>query len=167
MSRGGASAAFLGIPFARLAEQANIWSLPMEGAAIAPAEQVTSGQQVIESVNVSRDGSWLYYDSNLAGSSDIYRMRLPSGNPERLTRDSTNEFSPVPSPDGREVVFHSFRGGTRDLYSYPLDGGSLETVAAMALALHGLSVTPQHVRNLIAEGRFTRVGPTPSRRERQ
>jgi len=121
------------IAFARLAEQANIWSLPMEGAAIAPAEQVTSGQQVIESVAVSRDGSWLYYDSNLAGSSDIYRMRLPSGNPERLTRDSTNEFSPVPSPDGREVVFHSFRGGTRDLYSYPLDGGSLETVAASPL----------------------------------
>jgi TolB protein len=121
------------IAFARLAEQANIWSLPIEGAAVAPAEQVTSGQQVIESVAVSRDGSWLYYDSNLAGSSDLYRMRLPSGNPERLTRDSTNEFSPAPSPDGREVVFHSFRGGTRDLYSYPLDGGSLETVAASPL----------------------------------
>jgi Tol biopolymer transport system component len=118
------------IAFARLTEQANIWSLPIEGAAIAPAEQVTSGQQVIESVAVSRDGSWLYYDSNLAGSSDLYRMRLPSGNPERLTRDSTNEFSPVPSPDGREVVFHSFRGGTRNLYSYPLDGSSFQTVAA-------------------------------------
>jgi Tol biopolymer transport system component/tRNA A-37 threonylcarbamoyl transferase component Bud32 len=121
------------LAYARLAEQANIWSLPIEGAAVAAAEQVTSGQQVIESVNVSRDGSWLYYDSNLAGSSDLYRMRLPSGNPERLTRDSTNEFSPVPSPDGREVVFHSFRGGTRDLYSYPLDGGSIETVAATPL----------------------------------
>jgi TolB protein len=60
-------------------------------------------------------------------------MPLPSGNPERLTRDSTNEFSPVPSPDGREVVFHSFRAGTRNLYSYPLDGGSVETVAASPL----------------------------------
>src|SRR5688500_11259935 len=79
------------IAFARLAEQANIWSLPVEGATIAPAEQVTSGQQVIESVAVSRDGSWLYYDSNLAGSSDLYRMRLSSGTPERLTRDSPNE----------------------------------------------------------------------------
>ena len=121
------------LAYARLVEQANIWSLPIEGAVAAAAEQVTSGQQVIESVNVSRDGSWLYYDSNLAGSSDLYRMRLPSGAPERLTRDSTNEFSPVPSPDGREVVFHSFRGGTRNLYAYPLDGGSLETVAASPL----------------------------------
>jgi Tol biopolymer transport system component len=121
------------LAYARLTEQANVWSLPIAGAAVAAAEQVTSGQQVIESVNISRDGSWLYYDSNLAGSSDLYRMPLPSGNPERLTRDSTNEFSPVPSPDGREVVFHSFRAGTRNLYSYPLDGGSVETVAASPL----------------------------------
>jgi len=46
----------------------------------------------------------------------------------------------------------------------PLDGRGLITGLYAAWLL---SVTPQHVRNLIAEGRFTRVGPTPSRRERQ
>jgi Tol biopolymer transport system component len=121
------------LAYALLTESSNIWSLPLAGAANAPAEQVTSGQQVIESVAVSRDGTWLYYDSNLAGNSDIYRVRLPSGNPERLTVDPTNEFSPAPSPDGREVAFHSFRGGTRNVYLLPLDGGSLEPVAASPL----------------------------------
>ncbi len=121
------------LAYALLAESSNIWSLPLVGAADAPAEQITFGQQVIESVCVSRDGAWLYYDSNLAGNSDIYRMRLPSGNPERLTVDATNEFSPAPSPDGREVAFHSFRGGTRNVYLLPLDGGALESVATSAL----------------------------------
>jgi Tol biopolymer transport system component/tRNA A-37 threonylcarbamoyl transferase component Bud32 len=121
------------LAYALLAESSNIWSLPLVGAAGAPAEQITFGQQVIESVCVSRDGAWLYYDSNLAGNSDIYRIRLPSGNPERLTVDLTNEFSPAPSPDGREVAFHSFRGGTRNVYLLPLDGGALESVATSSL----------------------------------
>ncbi len=121
------------LAYARLTESANIWSLPLMGAAAATPEQITSGQQVIESVAVSRDGAWLYYDSNLAGSSDLYRRQLPSGTPERLTRDPTNEFSPAPSPDGREVAFQSFGRGTRDVYLLPLDGGSLQTVAGTSL----------------------------------
>ncbi len=118
------------LTYALLRESANVWSLPIDGAATVPAQQVTNGRQVIETIAVSRDGAWLYYDSDLAGNGDIYRMRLPSGIPERLTLDPSDEFGPAPSPDGREVVFHSFRGLTRNVYLLPLDGGALETVAA-------------------------------------
>jgi eukaryotic-like serine/threonine-protein kinase len=118
------------LAYALLAESANVWSLPVEGAATATPQQVTSGRQVIETLAVSRDGAWLYYDSDLAGNGDIYRMRLPSGTPERLTRDDGDEFGPAPSPDGREVAFHSFHGGNRNIYLLPLDGGARETVAA-------------------------------------
>jgi Tol biopolymer transport system component len=90
--------------------------------------QVTFGQQTIESFTLSRDGRWLYYDSDLAGNSDIYRMSLATGIPERLTTDGTPEFVPSPSPDGRSVVFHSFRGDSRDIYLLPLDGGALEKI---------------------------------------
>ena len=38
-------------------------------------------------------------------------MALPGGTPERLTTDSSDDFFPAPSPDGREVAFHSWRGG--------------------------------------------------------
>jgi TolB protein len=117
--------------YAPVTESANIWSLPIEGG--APAAQITSGRQTIENVAVSRDGEWLYYDSNLAGNSDIYRLRLPSGNPERLTLDPTNEFGPVPSPDRREVAFHAFDGGTRNVYLLRLDGGGREAVASSPL----------------------------------
>jgi Tol biopolymer transport system component len=118
------------VAYALLTETANVWWLPVVGAAVARPEQVTFGQQTVSNIVVSHDGAWLYYDSDLAGNSDLYRTRLPTGTPERLTADMTSEFAPAPSPDGREVAFHSIRGGSRNVYSLPLDGGALQTVVA-------------------------------------
>lgn len=97
---------------------------------VSEATPVTRGTQVIESVGISRDEQWLYYDSNLGGNSDIYRLRLPDGEPERLTTDPADDFTPNVSPDGREVVFHSWRSGSRDLHVMPLDGGPVQRVTS-------------------------------------
>jgi Tol biopolymer transport system component len=114
----------------RLVETSNVWSLPFppKGASEASATQVTSGTQVVEEAEPSADGKWLYYDSNVSGTSELYRMRLPRGVPEQLTFDSTDDFSPVPSPDGTKVAFHSWRSGSRDIYVLPLDGGPVQAV---------------------------------------
>ena len=109
----------------------NTWSMPIPDGAPTSAEgavPVTSGAQVIENLNVSRDGRWLLYESNLAGNSDIYRWPLAGGESERLTSDLTDEFAPALSPDGTEIAFHSWRTGSRDLWVQPLDGGPLERV---------------------------------------
>ena len=45
-------------------------------------------------MGLSRDGRWLYYDSDLSGNSDLYRMALPGGAPERLTTDPADDFFP-------------------------------------------------------------------------
>ncbi len=102
----------------------NLWSLPFppHGATQDAATAVTSGTQVIE--NDSTDGSWIYFDSDVSGVSELYRQRLPDGEPEQLTTDPSDEFSPDPSPDGRELAFHSWRSGSRDLYVMPLHGES-------------------------------------------
>ena len=113
----------------------NIWSLPRPSSgtvSVSAATSVTKGTQVIEGVKVSRDGHWLVYDSNLGGNSDIYRLRLPDGEPERLTTDPADDFSPSLSPDGREVAFHSWRSGNRDIYVMPLDGGPVQQVTSTA-----------------------------------
>jgi len=119
----------------RLVETSNVWSLPFppQGASEATATQVTSGTQVVEEAEPSADGKWLYYDSNVSGTSELYRMRLPRGAPEQLTFDSTDDFSPLPSPDGKRVAFHSWRSGSRDIYVLPLDGGPVQTVTASPL----------------------------------
>jgi serine/threonine-protein kinase len=113
--------------------RANIWSLPIpRGAPITAdgAVQVTRGNQVIESMRVSRDGRWLLYDSNLRGNADAWRMPIAGAEPEQLTSDSADEFGPDLSPDGRAIAYHSWRTGTRDIEVKPLDGGPVELVTA-------------------------------------
>ncbi len=120
------------LAYAVMTTTANIWSEPWTGRVARPDDrqltQVTFGHQTIEASTITSDGRWLFYDSDLAGNSDIYRMSLVTGAPERLTSDGTPEFAPSPSPDGRSVAFHSFRGDSRDIYLLPLDGGALEKI---------------------------------------
>ena len=121
------------IAYADLAIESNAWSIAVPAHPPAPATsavQVTHGSQFVESTQLSRDGRWLYYDSDLSGNMDLYRMALPAGAPERLTTDSSDDFWPAPSPDGREVAFHSWRGGSRDIWVMPLDGGPLQRVTS-------------------------------------
>ncbi len=121
------------IAYAVYSDKANIWSLPVPShppVSTAAATPVTTGSQVIESVSLSRDGRWLYYDSDRAGTADVYRKLLAGGDSERLTTDPADDFAPVPSPDGREVVFHSWRSGSRDVYVLPLDGRPLQRVTS-------------------------------------
>ncbi|MEQ1691165.1 MAG: protein kinase [Gemmatimonas sp.] len=117
--------------YAVLTTSSNAWSQPLipsaSGNRAGPA-QLTFGQGVIETATPSSDLRWLYYDSDAAGDADIYRMRLPAGEPERLTTNRAPEFDPDPSPDGRFVAFHSFRDGSREIFVMPLDGGPLEQI---------------------------------------
>ena len=112
--------------------RATIWAIPIPAAGTASASnatQVTTGNQVIESMSVSPDGRFLLYDSNLSGFSNIYRLPLEGGSPEQLTHESFHVFAPDLSPDGRLLAYHSFRRGERDIEVKPLDGGAVEYVA--------------------------------------
>jgi Tol biopolymer transport system component len=89
------------------------------------ARPVTRGDQLIMGMSVSPDARWLAFDSNLGGSfsRDIYRMRLPDGEPERLTDDPGDDLIPSWSPDGSQIAFYSLRDGSRDVFSMNADGG--------------------------------------------
>jgi serine/threonine-protein kinase len=115
--------------------RSEIWSLPFPPTGVTQAASIpiTTGTQLIEAENPSQDGKWVYYSSDVSGTSNMYRVRLPNGEPERLTFGHDNEFSPAPSPDGREIAFHSWRSGTRDIYVMPLDGGPIQTVTSSPL----------------------------------
>ena len=115
-----------------LAETSNIWSLsipPGGVGSVTRAKQVTSGNQVIESFDISPTGEWLAFDSDRSGNVELYRMRLDgNGEPEQLTRSPVNKFFPTWSPDGKEIAFHSFREGRRQIYLIPSDGGAATPV---------------------------------------
>jgi Tol biopolymer transport system component len=121
------------LAFASLEIESNAWSIPLPAHPPATASgetQLTFGVQLVETADISPDGRWLLYDSDLGGNADLYRMALPSGTPERLTTDSSDDFFPDISPDGREIAFHSWRGGSRDIYVLPLDGGPIQRVSS-------------------------------------
>ena len=103
----------------------NIWSLPVPATgsiASGPAQELTTGRQTIEDVEVSSDGKWLVFDSDQGGNADLYRMSAAGGEPVRLTSDSGGDYSAVWSRDGRRIAFHSFRSGARHVYTMNADG---------------------------------------------
>jgi serine/threonine-protein kinase len=117
------------LAYAVLQVSANVWAvdLPAAGSvSSAAARPVTTGNQAIEGMDVTRDGRWLAFDSDLQGNQDIYRMALLDGAPERLTTDPSDDFSPAWSADGRRIAFHSFRTGNRDVFVLDVDGGPAE-----------------------------------------
>ena len=110
---------------------ANIWSLPIPRAGVVAASsatQVTRGNQVIESMAVSADGRWLYYDSDRTGRPELYRIPLTGGEPTQLTDAPGGNYMAAPSPDGKEILFQSQRNGTRDIFLMSADGGAAELV---------------------------------------
>jgi Tol biopolymer transport system component len=111
---------------------ANIWSVPFPRSGpitAAEATPVTSGNQIIEVVRISRDGKWLVYDSNIRGNSDIWRMPITGGQPEQLTSEPFDEFAGDLSPDNSSLAYHSFRTpGLRQIEVKPLGGGPIERV---------------------------------------
>jgi dipeptidyl aminopeptidase/acylaminoacyl peptidase len=126
MSSGGTRVAY-----SRYSTRTSLWSMPIPTnppVTTTSATRITNANELIEAMNLSADGKWLYYDSNLSGNVDIFRLPLGGGDPEQLTTDPADDFAPDPSPDGREVAFHSWRGGSRDIYVMRLDGGGVQRV---------------------------------------
>lgn len=119
------------LAYSAFTTSANIWSAAIDGTRnVDPAtiQPVTRGNQTIEGMDVSPDGKWLAYDSDLNGNTDIYKMPLPAGDPIQLTHNPANDFAPQWSPDGSEIVFHSFRNGTRDIFIISADGSKTTPV---------------------------------------
>jgi Tol biopolymer transport system component/tRNA A-37 threonylcarbamoyl transferase component Bud32 len=117
------------LAYSEFTHTANIWSvrIPKDGpVSIAEAQPVTTGNQTIEGIAVSRDGKWLAYDSNLNGNQDIYKMPVGGGEPEQLTSDPSDDFLPAWSPDGREIAFYYWKNGNRDLTLMMADGSRFQ-----------------------------------------
>jgi Tol biopolymer transport system component/tRNA A-37 threonylcarbamoyl transferase component Bud32 len=137
------------LAYAAFTQTSNIWSVPIPtGAPVsaAAATPVTTGNQIVESFGVSRDGKWLTFDSDRTGNQDIFRMALPRGETEQLTSDPADDFQPQWSPDGREIGFHTFRSGNRDLYVMSATGGEQRAVVATAATERDAGWSPDGAR---------------------
>lgn len=93
----------------------------------------------------SPDGRTICYQSNRAGSVDLYLFDVESRKVRRLTSDPANERMPNWTPDGQHIVFTSNRTGKKQwqLYRIPADGGEMVRLTNSGAA----DDTPTHSRD--------------------
>jgi Tol biopolymer transport system component len=99
------------LAFAKYTAHQHVWAYPLgrtSPVSIKDGEPVTFGAQVVEAHDVSRDGQWLVYDSNIGagsgGSAQISKLRLGTRTPIRVARAGGG---PQWSPDGREIAYQN------------------------------------------------------------
>jgi serine/threonine-protein kinase len=114
------------LAFSKAAVRQNIWSYPIGSGpvSISDGHAVTSDNAVIEQHDISPDGEWIVYDSNLRGNSDIYKRPLEGGSPIPITDSPGGEFGPLWSPDGSEVAFTGDVAVGSAVMVVPADGGT-------------------------------------------
>jgi len=115
------------LAFAKATVRQNIRSYPtgLGPQSISDGRTVTSGNAAIESHDISPDGEWIVYDSDLRGSQDLYKMPLEGGSPTPITDSPLDDWAPRWSPDGSEIAFVRDLGtGAWALMVAPADGGA-------------------------------------------
>ena len=80
-------------------------------------ERLTSNPALDDGPDYTKDGKWIYFNSNRSGNFDIWRMPPSGAGPndrlaERVTSDPSEDWFPHPSPDGKWLLFLSYHPGT-------------------------------------------------------
>jgi eukaryotic-like serine/threonine-protein kinase len=121
------------LAYAKFGVEQNIWAVPIPrsgSVSIRDAAPVTTDNQVIESHDVSPDGEWMVFDSDIRGDHAIYRQRIAGGPPEAVASvEGHDAFDPRWSPDGTEIVFYAGRSDssgttTATTFVAPADGSA-------------------------------------------
>ncbi len=64
--------------------------------------RLTTSTGISDDPDYSPDGQYIYFNSDRGGGSmQIWRMHSDGSQPEQITSDERNNWTPHPSPDGK------------------------------------------------------------------
>jgi Tol biopolymer transport system component len=87
-----------------------VFTCPSEGGA---EKQLTVDFDHCDGPDYTPDGRWIWFNGNIAGQVQLWRMRPDGSDLERMTDDTEVNWFPHPSPDGKHVLYLAYRSGTR------------------------------------------------------
>jgi len=85
----------------------NIYRNSIKGGKELALTNIKEGQHV-DGCEYSPDGKYIYFNGNLNGTMQIWRMQPDGSSMEQMTFDSYNDWFPHISPDGKWIAFISF-----------------------------------------------------------
>jgi Tol biopolymer transport system component len=123
------------LAFSKATMRQNIWSYPIDSGTVSKGAgyPVTSENAQIQAHDISADGRWIAYSSDLGGNVDIYKEPVEGGNPRPIADSPSSEYDPRWSPDGTEIAFHTYVGGESRVMVVSADGGTPVQVASAPL----------------------------------
>ena len=144
---------------ARSGDSRNLWRIrisPKTWKVTGPPERLTHSSSIEESPSVASaaNGSLKVAFGSFSENSDIWSLPIDAdagkvtGEPQQLTRDSTEDFHPTLSPDGRKMVWVSARSGGQEIWIKDLETGEDAAITASrmdkfspAFSPNGLNIT--------------------------
>jgi len=84
----------------------NIYKKPIDGGPEVQLTHLTKG--LADGPEYSPDGKYIYYNSTVSGSMQLWRMKTDGTEPMQLTYDEYNNWFAHPSPDNKWIAFLSF-----------------------------------------------------------
>lgn len=87
-----------------------VYTCPADGGAEA---QLTAHFDHCDGPDYTPDGRWIWFNGDVAGQVDLWRMHPDGSALERMTDDAEVNWFPHPSPDGKHVLYLAYQPGTR------------------------------------------------------
>ncbi len=84
----------------------NIYKKPIKGGEEIQLTHQPKG--LADGPEYSPDGKYIYYNSTVSGTMQLWRMKTDGSNPEQLTFDEHNNWFAHVSPDNKWIAFLSF-----------------------------------------------------------